>query len=172
MPEPDRTPPTIDIFATGRWVVKHRVPVDKISTWHITILAESLARQVPHSTEEAATSNEQLNCYLSLAASLIRDQLRSVAWRSTILGLAFGHSKDLHWINQDQIANLAESIAATARKYLRWNPDSEERHYCRCMVSIGIVWCCQVLEYEGSLDDPERFRRLDTEETRHSDSVR
>lgn len=166
MPDPIRAPSNIDILVTGQRVTRERLRTDKIRTWHITILAESLARQVPPSTESDAPLDAQLNCSRSLAAQLIGDQLRSVAWRSTIFGLAFGDTRDLRWVSRDQIANLSESIAATARRYLRWSPDSEERHYCRCMVSMGIAWCCQVLEYEGSLDDPERFPRLDAEETR------
>jgi hypothetical protein len=166
MPEQASSPPIIDIFATGRWVTKQRVPVDRIRTWHITILAQSLACKAPPPTESEATSNAQSDWYRSLATSLIRDQLKSAAWRATIFGLAYGDSKSLRWTNHDQITNLAESIAATARKYLRWNPDPEEQHYRRCMVSEGIAWCCQVLEYEGSLEDPERFPRLDAEEAR------
>ena len=169
---PDSTPPTIDIFATGQRVARERHRTNKIRTWHITILAESLVLHAPPSTESDGTPNTQSNYYQRLAVSLIADQLKSVAWRSTILGVAFGGTKNLRWINQGDLSNLAESIFETARRYLRWTEDSEDRHYRRCMVSMGIVWCCQVLEYEGSLDDPERFPRLDAESTRDSGIVR
>ena len=172
MPEPTRVPSNIDILVTGQRVARERTPIDKIRTWHITLLAESLVLHAPPSTEWDGTPNTQSNYYQRLAVSLIADQLKSVAWRSTILGIAFGGTKDLCWINQGDLSNLAESIAETARRYLRWTEDSEDRHYRRCMVSMGIVWCCQVLEYERSLDDPERFPRLDAEATRSAGSVR